>query len=773
MQHFSSNTTCTEGLVKRASDFMTLVQNLPVAIYRCTPLTECQISFINNSMEEISGYPSSHFDENSPHSYYDIVYPDDLEIMKKTFHERASQGKFFDIEYRILHANGSIRWVHQKGQPVIDSTGKDTFFIGAIFDITQNKRVLETFRLNEARLSTLLDLSQMTDAPLNEITSFTLEEAIRLTRSKVGYLAFANEDETKLRMHSWSIDAIKGCKIKHKQTTYHIDKMGLWGEAMRQRKPIITNDYTAPDPLKKGQPEGHVKILRHMNVPVLDQGKIVIIAGVGNKEAPYDESDVRQLILLMEGMWHIVRRKQIEEELRESEEKYRSVFENSGVPSVIIDEDMTISMANMKFEQLIGYSRQEIENEMKFSDFIADEDLDKMKSYHLELKKNDTQIRTEYECKIVDRHAVNKNLAIKLGILPDMNRLIASFFDITESKKAEAILRKKEETLRRENILLKSSMQKRYGFGNIVGKSQVMQAVYNLIVEAANSNANVIIYGESGTGKELVSRAIHEMSARRAQNFVSVNCGAIPHHLLESEFFGHKKGAFTGAYADKKGFMDIADKGILFLDEIGEIDVHMQVKLLRAIEGNGYTPVGGSRIIKPDVRIIAATSQDLTEQVKKGKMRKDFFYRVHIIPIHLPPLRSRRDDIPLLIQHFLKEFNYNEEKTSVLTPQVMKALQDYDWPGNIRELQNVLQRLMTIKRLDLNLVPGKFKSEVKELPTEEDNASTEGLKSLMETYERKLILTALEKNKWRRIKSASALNINRKTLFKKMKQYGI
>jgi transcriptional regulator with PAS, ATPase and Fis domain len=263
------------------------------------------------------------------------------------------------------------------------------------------------------------------------------------------------------------------------------------------------------------------------------------------------------------------------------------------------------------------------------------------------------------------------------------------------------------------------------------------------------------------------------MSARRAQNFVSVNCGAIPHHLLESEFFGHKKGAFTGAYADKKGFMDIADKGILFLDEIGEIDVHMQVKLLRAIEGNGYTPVGGSRIIKPDVRIIAATSQDLAEQVKKGKMRKDFFYRVHIIPIHLPPLRSRRDDIPLLVQHFLKEFNYNEEKTSVLTPQVMKALQDYDWPGNIRELQNALQRLMTIKHLDLNLVPGKFKSEVKELPTEEDNASTEGLKSLMETYERKLILTALEKNKWRRIKSASALNINRKTLFKKMKQYGI
>jgi PAS domain S-box-containing protein len=773
MQHFSSDTTCTEGLVKRASDFMKLVQNLPVAIYRCTPLPECQIIFINDGIEEISGYPSSHFDESNQHSYANIVHPDDLEIMKNTVHDRAVQGKYFDIQYRILHANGSIRWVHQKGQPVTDVTGENTFFIGAIFDITQNKRALETFRLNEARLSVLLDLSQMTEAPLNEITGFTLEEAIRLTRSKVGYLAFVNEDETILRMYSWSVDAIKGCTVKHKQTTYHIDKMGLWGEALRQRKPIITNDYTAPHPLKKGQPEGHVKILRHMNVPVLDQGKIVVIAGVGNKEAPYDESDVRQLILLMEGMWHILRRKEIEEKLRESEEKYRSVFESSGVPSVIIDEDMTISMANLKFEQLIGYSRQEIENKMKFSDFVADEDLDKMKSYHLELKKNDVQVRTEYECKIVDRHAANRNLAIKLGILPDMNRCIASFFDITESKKAEALLKEQEASLRRENILLKSSMQKRYGFGNIVGKSGAMQEVYNVIVEAANSDANVIIYGESGTGKELVSKAIHEMSARRAQKFVSVNCGAIPDHLLESEFFGHKKGAFTGAYADKKGFMDLADKGILFLDEIGEIDLHMQVKLLRAIEGNGYTPVGGSKIIKPDVRIIAATNRDLAEQVKKGKMREDFFYRVHIIPIHLPPLRNRKDDIPLLIQHFLKEFNCDEEKTSLLTPQVMKALQDYDWPGNIRELQNVLQRLMTMKRLDFNLVLGNLKSEVEELSVEQYSSSSNELKSSMESYEKSLILKSLEKNQWRRLKSASDLNINRKTLFKKMKQHGL
>lgn len=753
---------------------MALVQDLPVAIYRCTTDPDFQIIFVNDGIEKISGYPASYFEENNQQFYYKIIHPDDFKVVKQTLQDPALQGKPFDIQYRILCANGSICWVNQKGQPAAENAGQKTYIIGAIFDITENKRALETVRLNEARLSVLLDLSQMTDAPLNEITSFALEEAIRLTESKVGYLAFANEDETSLRMYSWSADAIKGCKIKHKQTTYNVNKMGLWGEAMRQRKPVITNDYTAPNLFKKGQPQGHVEISRHMNVPVLDQGKIVIIAGVGNKESPYDESDVRQLILLMEGMWHILRRKQIGEELKESEEKYRSVFENSGSPSVIVDEDFTISMANAKFEQLIGYSREEIENKMKFSDFIADEDLGKMKSYHAKLKKNDDQIRTTYECKIVDRYAADKNIVIKLGILPDMNRCIASFFDITQSKRAEAILRDKEATLRRENILLKSSVQKRYGFGNIVGKSQTMQAVYNLIVEAANSDANVIVYGESGTGKELVSRAIHEMSTRRTENFVSVNCGAIPYHLLESEFFGHKKGAFTGAHADKKGYMDLADNGILFLDEIGEIDLHMQVKLLRAIEGNGYTPVGGSRIIKPNVRIIAATSRNLAEQVKEGKMREDFFYRVHIIPINLPPLRNRKGDIPLLIQHFLKVFNYSDKKTSALTPQVMEALQDYGWPGNIRELQNVLQRLMTIKRLDLDLVLDNFTAETDErLPLPKNPSPGKGLKTLMEIYEKQLILAALKKNKWHRVKSATDLNINRKTLFKKMKQHGV
>jgi transcriptional regulator with PAS, ATPase and Fis domain len=316
-------------------------------------------------------------------------------------------------------------------------------------------------------------------------------------------------------------------------------------------------------------------------------------------------------------------------------------------------------------------------------------------------------------------------------------------------------------------------MQKRYGFGQIVGKSSVMQEVYNHIIEAGTSNANVIVYGESGTGKELVSRAVHDISDRKSQPFISVNCGAVPEHLLESEFFGHRKGAFTGAYTDKVGYMGQADGGTLFLDEIGEIDLHMQVKLLRAIEGNGYTPVGGTHVIKPNVRIIAATNRDLLQQVNDGKMRKDFFYRVQIIPIDLPPLRKRKEDISLLIQHFLRKKGQEEKKVPEFTASIMDTLKNYDWPGNVRELQNVLHRFITLKRIDFGR--GKIKNP-KEASVElinNDDVNEDGLRQNMDSYEKNLILATLERNRWNRTKSATMLKINRKTLFKKIKLHGL
>jgi transcriptional regulator with PAS, ATPase and Fis domain len=278
---------------------------------------------------------------------------------------------------------------------------------------------------------------------------------------------------------------------------------------------------------------------------------------------------------------------------------------------------------------------------------------------------------------------------------------LAMVTDIHGKKTAEIRLREDTEKLREENRLLKANIKQRHKFGNIVGKSPAMQAVYEQILNAAASDATSIIYGKPGTGKELVARAIHDMSERRPNRFVPVHCGAIPENLIESEFFGHMKGAYSGAVADKPGYIAYADGGTLFLDEIGEISLSMQTKLLRVIEGGGFTPVGSTRVRSSNFRIIAATNRDLTGLVEKGAMREDFFYRIHIFPINLPSLKGRKEDLPLLIEHFMYLYG---GKRNIPPPSKddLARLYAYDWPGNVRELQNVLIRYCATERIDLN-----------------------------------------------------------------------
>ena len=283
----------------------------------------------------------------------------------------------------------------------------------------------------------------------------------------------------------------------------------------------------------------------------------------------------------------------------------------------------------------------------------------------------------------------------------NVTRLEAFVIDITERKQAEKMLKEQEVYLRRENVRLKSSIRDRFRFGNIIGKSRSMQQVYERILNAAATDANVIIYGESGTGKELVAQAVHNMGNRRDGAFVTVNCGAIPENLLESEFFGYTKGAFTGAEKNKHGYLDLADGGTLFLDELGEIGLTIQVKLLRVIEGMGYRPVGSDQMHHPDIRIIAATNRDLAQLVRAGRMREDFYYRIHVIPVHLPPLRERKEDIPLLIDHFFQQYG-DRRNLPPVTGEMLDVAMAYEWPGNVRELQNVVHRYVTLKQFDVS-----------------------------------------------------------------------
>jgi transcriptional regulator with PAS, ATPase and Fis domain len=299
-----------------------------------------------------------------------------------------------------------------------------------------------------------------------------------------------------------------------------------------------------------------------------------------------------------------------------------------------------------------------------------------------------------------------------------------------------------------------------------------MQAIYEQILTAAASDATVIIYGEPGTGKELVASAIHDMSERRIHRFVPVHCGAIPENLIESEFFGHRKGAFSGAIDDRRGYIEYADDGSLFLDEIGEISLAMQTKLLRVIEGGGYTPVGDTRARQSNFRIIAASNRNLMDLIEKRKMREDFYYRIHILPIHLPPLRNRKEDVPLLIDHFL-HLHGTKKNIAPLSNDTIRKMQDYDWPGNVRELQNVIIRFCAVNQIDFGAtaigMPFLYRPD-------QVTASYEPgmpLQNQMEAFEKTLLSEALAMNRWHQGMTSEKLCIDRKTLFNKMKRYGL
>lgn len=350
--------------------------------------------------------------------------------------------------------------------------------------------------------------------------------------------------------------------------------------------------------------------------------------------------------------------------------------------------------------------------------------------------------------------------------------------DIHERKRHEYKLLEKRDHLENEVKLLRSATINRYGLDNIVGQSRKMQKIYNLIMEIASSDASVLIYGESGTGKELVAQAIHNLGKRKDKPFLPVNCGGIPDNLIESEFFGYKKGAFTGANSDMAGFLEIGDGGTVFLDEIGEINLNMQVKLLRAIDGDGYTPIGSNQVLRPDVRIIAAANRDSDTLVKNGHMRPDFFFRINVVPVHLPPLRERRDDIPLLIYHFLKKYS-RSRSVPHMPAAAMSRLERYDWPGNVRELENIIQRYVVLNRLEVFDSFINKKGDAAPLQEDDPDADVpvpgrfDTLRDAVQDYEKRIITRCLKENHGRRAQAAAILGMNRKTLYDKIQKYGI
>jgi len=447
---------------------------------------------------------------------------------------------------------------------------------------------------------------------------------------------------------------------------------------------------------------------------------------------------------------------------------------------LVVDDDQIIRLSLSEFLRLEGYDVDMAENGAMAKEMVEQKSYDVVLSdlsmpdvSGVELLKSIKSVSPATAVTIITGYGTIDSAveSIKLGAYHYVTK------PIVDEEIAMIIERALEQrNLKQENIDLRKKLDMRFKFHNLIGRDHSMQQIYDTIESVADTKATVLVTGESGTGKNMIARAIHFNSPRRNMPLVEVSSGALPESLLESELFGHAKGSFTGAVADKPGKFEAADGGTIFLDEIATASPMLQVKLLRFFNDRVFERVGDNATHTVDVRIVLATNTDLEEEVKAGTFREDLFYRINVISIHLPPLRERVSDIQLLAEHFMGVYaEQNGKAVKKIGQEAMEILLRYPWPGNVRELENVIERAVVLSKSN-EVAPTDFPTVVRDfdgLAVVPSNGDTVPLKQALEQPERRIIETALECNNWHREQTAAALDINRTTLFLKMKKYGL
>jgi PAS domain S-box-containing protein len=463
--------------------------------------------------------------------------------------------------------------------------------------------------------------------------------------------------------------------------------------------------------------------------------------------------------------------------LQASEEKYRTAFEWTGTAMMVIDEDTMISMANHKAEEVTGYPAEEVNERRKFPEFIVEEDLDRMLEYHKKRRIDPDSVPHEYEFRLKHKNGSVRDILINVSMIPGSRKSLVSLIDITERKKIEREKLEKAraaaERAKKRAAGLKKEIIRLSSCGDMVSRHPQMKKIFDLLPEVAQTSATVLVTGESGTGKELVARSLHELGSHREGPFMAINCSALPDNLLESELFGYKAGAFTDAKKDKPGKLALADGGTVFLDEIGDLSPAIQVKLLRVLQEKSFEPLGGTASVSADVRVITATNRDLAGLIREGRFREDLYYRIKVLHIHLPPLRERRSDVPLLCDHFIELFNDRYKKAiAAVSDEVSAALLAYEFPGNIRELENILEHAFIFckgETIEMDHLPPELGGEEKE---GEGLATLAGVKNFQE-LEKLYIESVLAETGGNKTLAAKRLGIHKATLFRKLKQLGI
>ena len=440
---------------------------------------------------------------------------------------------------------------------------------------------------------------------------------------------------------------------------------------------------------------------------------------------------------------------------------------------LVVDDEEIVRSSLVDWLREDGYHAEAAENGFEALEKLREKpwdialvDLKMPKMDGLELMERMKKLKPDIQVIIITAYATVHTAvqAMKMGAY---DYLVKPFNPEEISLLINRLIESKE--LVKEISYLRKELAKQYQFHDLISKSPKMQKIFEFARTVAKSNSNILILGESGTGKELLARAIHNESLRAAGPFVAVSCVALPETLLESELFGHEKGAFTDAVTQKKGKFELAHGGTLFLDEIGDISPKLQLNLLRVLQEKEFTRVGGTKPIRVDVRIIAATNRDLKKAVEEGKFRDDLYYRLNVISIQIPPLRERKEDIPLLVHRFIEKFNIElGKRVEKISEEALKTLMKYDWPGNVRELENVIERAMVITKGTL-IKPEDI--QISAEPSKE--IRVEGEDRSLRAVERAHIQRVLEENDWNIQRSAQILGIDRVTLYKKIKKYGL
>jgi formate hydrogenlyase transcriptional activator len=655
------------------------------------------------------------------------VHPEDRDKYAQAFSKVIEQKVDSDVEFRTVLPDGTIKYLYGLGHPVLSANGELVEVVGTTVDITERKRAEEA---------------------LNRTTAY-LVEAQRLTHTG----AWAGDPITTAPLY-WSEEVFRlfGFDPQQGLPTWdqplqriHPEDRDKFWQAMQR---VIHEKATSDCEYRIMLPDGTVKHAYGTAHPFLDaNGTIVELVG----------STV-----------DITERKRAEEAIRQREKQFRDIFEGIPAMAAAIRMDGTVEFTNQRWREYTGMSVEEATGS-GWEAAIHPQDI----GAYLEMRSSSIASGKAYEAEFRLRAANGTYrwfLSRGVPLRDDRGNIVrwyAMLADIDDRKQTE-------EKLQQENVALREEIDKSSMFEEIVGSSAALRAVLSRITKVAPSDSTVLITGETGTGKELIARAIHKRSRRSSNAFVSVNCASIPRDLIASELFGHEKGAFTGATQRRLGRFELADKGTIFLDEVGDLPAETQVMLLRVLQEREFQRVGGDRPIPTNVRVIAATNRNLQTAIESGAFRSDLFYRLNVFPIETPPLRKRKEDIPLLVAYFLDRYSRKSGKTiRQIDKKSLDLLQSYPWPGNIRELQNVIERSVIVCESETFSVDESWLSSQS---SDEALGSSLGLSQMLANEEKQVIEVALRECGGRVSGSSGAaakLGVARSTLESKIRSFGI